>query len=138
MYKQRYEYREIMEELYNSFEGLADRIFVTSRPSVLDGNLKSFIVIRNSSGTRDRGDTYQTAKYLIHIFVRDKEGGIEDSVELDKITNSICDMMPFISDKFSAGDPNFLSSGSDSGFHYHIIQLSLTINKKTINNDSNY
>ena len=132
MYRQRYEYRVIQEGLYNALKPLADGIFLTSRPKVDANTPKSFIVIRLSSGIRDRGDTYQTARVLIHIFVRDKAGGIEDAVLLDTITNDICDMMPLIEPRFTAFNPNLLSSGEDSGFHYHILQLSLTINKKTL------
>lgn len=136
MYKQRYEYRVIQEGLYNTFKSLVDKIYLTSRPAVNPSNPKSYIVVRLSSGIRDRGDTYQTARALIHIFVRDKEGGIEDAVMLDGITNEICDMMPLIEPRFTAFNPNLLSSGEDSGFHYHILQLSLTINKKTLKAES--
>lgn len=131
-YLQRYEYRRIQEELYNALSGLVDEVFITSRPKVDGKNPKTYIVIRNSSGIRDQGDTYQTAKVLIHIFVRDKEGGIEDAVLIDKITNDICDLCPIITPRFTAWNPNLLASGEDLGFHYHILQLSLTINKKSL------
>lgn len=132
MYRQRYEYRVIQEGLYNAFKDLVDKIYLTSRPAVNPSDPKSYIVIRLSSGIRDRGDTYQTARATVHIFVRDREGGIENAVLLDRITNRICDMMPLIEPRFTAFNPNMLSSGEDSGFHYHILQLSLTINKKTL------
>ena len=131
-YHQRYDYRIIHEDLYNALKPLADKCYLTSRPKVDNDNPKSFIVIRMSSGIRDRGDTYQTARVLVHVFVRDKEGGIEDAVLLDTITHDICDLMPFIRPRFTAFNPNLLSSGEDMGFHYHILQLSLTINKKTL------
>lgn len=131
-YNQIYDYRTVQEGLFNAFLPLADEVFITSRPKVDGNSPKSYIVIRLSSGIRDQGDTYQTAKALIHIFVRDKEGGVEDAVLLDAVTNSICDLCPLILPRFTAWNPNFISSGEDMGFHYHIIQLSLTINKKTL------
>lgn len=132
MYRQHYEYRVIMEDLYKAFLPLVDKVFITSRPPVEQSNPKTFIVIRLSSGVRDRADTYQTARVTVHIFVRDKAGNIEDAVTLDSITNAVCDLMPVVRSRFTAWNPNLLSSGQDAGFHYHILQLSLTINKKTL------
>lgn len=125
----KFEYRQIMESLYNAFLPLVDKVYVTSRPAISSETPRSYIVIRNSSGMRDRGDTYQTAKFLIHIFVKDKANGIEDTVSLDTISHTLCDLMPFMTPQFTAFDPNFIASGEDSGYHYHIIQLSLTIHK---------
>lgn len=131
----RYDYKAIQQGLYNALLPLADEVFLTSRPKV-DGNApKSYIVIRLSSGIRDRGDTYQTAKALIHIFVRDKEGGVEDAVLIDSITNRVCDLCPILNPRFIAWEPNLIASGEDLGFHYHILQLSLTINKKSLDED---
>lgn len=129
-YKHIYKWREITEGLYRSFEGLAEKIYLTSRPLAADSKIKSYIVIRLSSGIRDRGDTYQTAKALIHIFVKDKPGGVEDAIKIDSIAQNLCSMMPLIHPRFTAYDPNFIASGEDSGCHYQIYQLSLTINKR--------
>lgn len=131
-YAQRFDYRVIQEGLYNALKPLVDEVFTTSRPKVDGNEPNSYIVIRLSSGIRDRGDTYQTAKALVHIFVRDKEGGIENAVLLDEITNEICDICPLIEPRFTAWNPNLISSGEDMGFHYHILQLSLSINKKLL------
>ena len=131
MYRQNYDYRQIQEGLFNALKGLVDECFITSRPKIDGNNPKSYIVIRMSSGIRDRGDTYQTARALVHIFVRDKEGGVEDAVTLDKITNNVCNLCPLIQPRFTAWNPNLIASGEDLGFHYHILQLSITVNKKT-------
>lgn len=131
-YLQRYDYRTIQEGLYNALKPFADEVFITSRPKVDGKEPNSYIVIRISSGIRDRGDTYQTAKAMVRVFVRDKEGGTEDAILIDKITNKICDLCPIIEPRFTAWNPNFIASGEDMGFHYHVLQLSLSINKKTL------
>lgn len=131
-FQQHYEWTEITQSLYEAFEGLADKVYLTTRPSVVRENIDSFIVIRLSSGIRDRGDTYQTAKPLVHIFVRDKAGEIENAPKLDEIAFRLCKMMPLVTPRATAYDPNFIASGADAGFHYQIYQLSLTINKRDI------
>lgn len=129
----RFHRAEVLKNLFDVLADISPARYITSRPSSTSQNLPSYTVIRMANGIRDKGDTYQTAKVLLHVFVRDLPGDIEDTLGLEKIQSQICDLFPLMFPRFSASDPNIIGSGADSGFHYLIIQISLTINKKTIN-----
>lgn len=123
---------EVLQGLFEALEKVSSTRFITSRPSVIGEQIDDFVVIRNSTGIRDRGDTYQTAKVMIHLFVRDRPGEIENAWRLQQMQDALCSLCPLKHPRFTADDPNYISSGADSGFHYVIYQLSLTINKKQL------
>lgn len=126
---------QMLQDLTEDFADVAEKCFVTSRPATVPEQLQSYAVIRNSSGIRDRGDTYQTAKLSVYLFARDRKGqsgNIENSWRLEQMQSALCAKCPIIHDRFTASNPNIIGSGSDAGFHYLVIQLSITINKKTL------
>ena len=80
---------EVLKGLSDALEVVSPNRFITSRPSVIGEQIDDFVVIRNSTGIRDRGDTYQTAKVLIHIFARDRAGEIENAWRLQQMQDAL-------------------------------------------------
>lgn len=123
---------DVLEGMYGILSAIIPTVYVTSRPSAAGDKSKEYAVIRMSNGERDRGDTYNTARLLISLYVRDKEGEIENNGRLRELKDKIFSLCPITMPRFSADRPNIIGAGADTGFHYRVIQLSITINKKTL------
>ena len=124
----------VLQGIYEDLAPICATRFITSRPASVPERVKEYVVIRNATGMRDRGDTYQSAKILLHVFVRDRDsesGKIENTYRLEQLQSQICDLFPVRHPRFTASNPNIIGGGEDAGFHYLIIQLSIIVNKKS-------
>lgn len=124
---------DAIEGMFLILEKIFPRVFVSTRPSAIGDKIDEYAVVRISNGERDRGDTYNTARMFISLFVRDKPGELENTLRLKELKNSLMELFPVIRDRFTADRPVVIGVGGDSGFHYRTIQVSITLNKKTLN-----
>ncbi len=121
---------EVLQSLYELTADITPNRFITTRPSSTDKSMQEFLLIRLPQGIYDRGDTYQSTKGQISIFVRDVQGGLENTFTLEKLQKTIVDLFPIVAEHYHAKMPVLLPGGTDgAGFHSLIIQFSITILK---------
>ena len=121
---------EVLQSLYELTAGITPNRFITTRPSSTDKSMQEFLLIRLPQGIRDRGDTYQSARAQIAVFVRDVQGGLENTLRLEEIQQSVMELFPIVTELFHGKSPMLLDGGTDgAGFHSVIIQFSITIIK---------
>ena len=121
---------EVFQSLYELTADITPNRFISTRPSSTDKSMQEFLLIRLPQGIRDRGDTYQNARGQIVVFVRDVQGGLENTFTLEKLQKTIVDLFPIVAEHYHAKKPVLLPGGSDgAGFHSLIIQFSITILK---------
>lgn len=123
---------ELLKDLDEVLSAVCEKRFIDSRPSVVSEHVAEYIIIRNATGIRDQGDTYQTARLNLQLFVRDRAGEVENSYRLDQMLNAISALCPIVRPRFTADYPNPIGVGADSGFHYITLQLSVVINKRIL------
>lgn len=121
---------EVLQSLYNLTADITPNRFITTRPNAVGEQMKEFLLICLPQTIYDRGDTYQSTKGQIVIFARDIQGGLENTLILEKMQASVMDLFPIITDKYHGKIPLLLPGGTDgAGFHSIIIQFNITILK---------
>lgn len=121
---------EVLQSLYGLTADISENRFITTRPPSAPEHMQDFLLIRLPQGIRDRGDTYQKAWAQIAVFVRDVQGGLENTLRLDEIQQSVMDLFPIVTELFHGKNPILLDGGTDgAGFHSVIIHFSITILK---------
>lgn len=121
---------EILRELDRITSGLSANRFISTRPPSVEDAMQDFLLIRLPFAIRDRGDTYQSTRGQIAVFVRDISGGLENTLRLDQLQQAVTDLFPVVTDLFHARMPILQPGDSDSaGFHSLIVQFNITIFK---------
>lgn len=120
----------LIQSLYELTANITPNRFITTRPNAIGAQMKEFLLIRLPQSIYDRGDTYQSTKGQIIVFARDVQGGLENTVELERIQNEVMNLFPIATEQFHGKMPILLPGGSDgAGFHSIIIQFNITILK---------
>lgn len=120
----------VLKTLYELTAGITQNRFITSRPPAVAEQMEEFLLIRLPQNIYDRGDTYQTTKGQIAIFVRDVQGGLENTLRLEQLQQQAMELFPIVAEGFHGKVPVLLPGGSDgAGFHSLIIQFNITILK---------
>lgn len=136
MGKIKFQRMQILRELTELVAPIGDRVFCHDRPTATYPNMEKFVVVRLPQGIRSASSIHSTSYCQIVVFARDNEGGLEDTVTLDEMCDSVCEMFPIVTDTFSAIEPKLLNGGNDGlGFHSLIIQARLVIHKKLKENN---
>ena len=122
---------EVLQSLYELTADITPNRFITTRPPTAPEHMQDFLLIRLPQGIRDRGDTYQNARGQIVVFVRDVQGGLENTLRLEEIQQSVMELFPIVTERLHGKVPILLDGGTDgAGFHSLIIQFSITILKQ--------
>lgn len=121
---------DVLRGLCSLLSPIAEKVFITTRPSVVSEKVKDYIVLRMNNGLRDRADTYQTGIAHITLFARDKSGEIENTFRLQQMIDAFLGLVPINDTVFTADRPRQVGGGGDSGFHYVTFQISVTVKKK--------
>ncbi|MBQ0113671.1 MAG: hypothetical protein KBT03_11115 [Bacteroidales bacterium] len=117
-----------------TFADVCDFVIAGHRPSAVDEK-KSFLVIRTSSSCYDHGP-YQKASLYVDIYVKNLEGGIENTTKLQELLDVVDEKFPIIhkeenesSWRWQATRPQLALSGDDSlGFTVWGVRALLLIN----------
>lgn len=120
--------KAVLEDLVTKAKTVCPKVFTSTRPVATD-QMDKFIVVRLPQGLEPYADTHNIAIGQIIIFVRDRQGGIENvSVEEDMI-EGISALFPFNNALMSCNNtPLVLGSKSDGmNFHSIIIQFKLVV-----------
>ncbi|MCM1295396.1 MAG: hypothetical protein NC311_07615 [Muribaculaceae bacterium] len=119
----------VLQGLHTLLSPIAEKVFLTTRPSAVSEQMKDYIVLRMNNGLRDRADTYQTGIAHVTLFARDKSGEIENTFRLQQMMDAFLALIPIKQGLFTADRPRQVGGGGDSGFHYVTFQISVTVNK---------
>lgn len=124
----RYKRKEVLQELYTKALTVCDRVFTSSRPTATD-KMDEFIVVRLPQGISPYADTHNIAYVQMICFVRDRQGGIENTNVMDNLIDGVTSLVPFNDSLMSCNDsPLVLDTKSDGmGFHSTIIQYKVVI-----------
>ncbi len=138
----RYPRMAVLQSLYELTADITPNRFITTRPNAVGEHMEEFLLIRLPQTIYDRGDTYQSTKGQISVFVRDIQtedetgrviGGIENSFRLEQLQEAVTSLFPIVTEIYHGKRPLLLPGGSDgTGFHSLIIQFHLTIFKKQL------
>lgn len=124
----RYKRQAVLASLYNKAKEVCDRVYTSSRPTATD-KMDKFIVVRLPQGIRPYADTHNTAYVQMILYVRDRQGGIENVNEEEAMTDGVTNLIPFDDALMSCNEkPVLLETKSDGmGFHSTIIQFKVVI-----------
>lgn len=121
---------EVLQSLYELTANITQNRFITTRPNAVGEQMEEFLVIRLPQRITQPGDTYQLTTGQIAVFVRDIQGGLENSFMLELMQDAVCALFPIRTDLYLATRPILLPGGSDgAGFHSLIIQFNIRIHK---------
>ena len=120
---------EVLQSLHELTADITPNRFITTRPSSTDKSMQEFLLI-SLNEIRNPADTYQLTRGRITIFVRDVQGGLENTFTLEKLQKDISALFPIRTPLYLATRPVLLPGGSDgAGFHSLIIQFNIRIHK---------
>lgn len=124
----RYHRKEVLEDLYNKLLTVSDNVFVASRPVAWE-QMDSFVVIRLPHGISPYADPHSISTVQVVCFVRDKQGGIEDTVSIERLVDGVISLLPFDDAVMRCNDhPLVIDAKADGmGFHSTIIQFKVII-----------
>lgn len=121
--------KEILQSLYELTADISEYRFITSRPNATDKSMQEFLII-SLNEIRNSADTYQLTRGRITVFVRDVQGGLENTFTLEKMQEAVTALFPIRTPLYLATRPVLLPGGSDgAGFHSLIIQFNIRIHK---------
>lgn len=123
---------EVLQQIYELTTEISKNRFITSRPNASDRQMQEFLLIRIPQSIDPWGDACQFSTGQIVMFARDGQGGIENTLALEQLQNSVMALFGengvINTDRFTAWEPRLLPGGSDgAGFHSLIIQFQLQI-----------
>lgn len=120
---------ELLQLLCEGFaEALGVTVYSEHRPLALQELTDEFLVISLPSLVQDQ-NAFQKTTLRISVYVKNKANGIVNTSRLGEITQSVCDMFPYHSGRYSATKPKLtLQSDDGLGFTVWIIQAKLQIN----------
>lgn len=121
--------KEVLQSLYELTTDITANRFITSRPNATDKSMQEFLLI-SLNEIRNTADTYQLTRGRLTVFVRDVQGGLENTFRLEELQEAITALFPISTPLYLATRPVLLSGGSDgAGFHSLIIQFNIRIHK---------
>lgn len=130
MSKTLYPRMEVLQSLYELTADITPNRFISTRPNAVGEQMEEFLLIRLPQRITQPGDTYQLTTGQIAIFVRDIQGGLENSFMLELMQDAVCSLFPIRTGLYLATRPILLPGGSDgAGFHSLIIQFNIRIHK---------
>ena len=120
----------VLQSLYEMTADITPSRFITSRPPATGEQMQEFMLIRLPQRITQPGDTFQLTTGQISVFVRDIQGGLENTVRLEELQEAITALFPLRTPLFIATRPKLLPGGSDgAGFHSLIVQFNIRIHK---------
>ncbi len=120
----------LLKSLYELTADITPNRFVTTRPNAVGKQMDEFLLVKLPQRITLPGDTYQLTTGQIAVFARDIQGGLENSLVLERIQDAVCSLFPIRSNLYLATRPILLPGGSDgAGFHSLIIQFNIRIHK---------
>ena len=125
-----YPREELLKSLYELTADITPNRFITTRPNAVGKQMDEFLLVKLPQRISQPGDTYQLTTGQIVVFARDIQGGLENSLVLERMQNAVCSLFPIRSNLYLATRPILLPGGSDgAGFHSLIIQFNIRIHK---------
>lgn len=122
----RYRREEVLRDMYDRVAQVCDKVFVTDRPTAAE-KMTEFIVIRLSQPIRPYADTHSTAYLQFICHVRDRQGGIENTPALERLTDAVVGMFPINDAVLSCNHRPTVISGKVDGLGFHAVTVQTKI-----------
>ena len=121
--------KEVLQSLYELTAEITPNRFITTRPNAVGEQMQEFMLI-SLNEIRNTADTYQLTRGRITVFVRDVQGGPENTSRLEELQEAVTALFPISTPLYLATRPILLPGGSDGArFHSLIIQFNIRIHK---------
>ena len=120
-------YEQLLRMLCDKVSDLSDKVFTNTRPLAYE-QMQDFIVVRLVSED-PYSDTHDIGYVQYHVYVRDRQGGIENVPRMGELVSGVKHVYPFNNSLVSCNEkPVQMQSKSDGlGFHVTVIQYRLVI-----------
>lgn len=120
-------YEQLLSMLCEKVGGLTEKVFTNTRPLAYE-QMSDFIVVRLVSED-PYAATHDMGYVQYHVYVRDRQGGIENVPRMGELVEGVKSVYPFSNAlATSNAKPVQLQSRSDGlGFHVTVIQYRLVI-----------
>ena len=116
----------IEQTLYGLMDGIADAVYVTNNPAAVPDKQMSYIVLA-MGGTVTNEGAYKRSYGHFYLYVRNKVSGVQDSVEINRLSNEILGRFPIANDYFSAISESMSYGARVGEFTRIIIRFELRI-----------
>lgn len=120
-------YEQLLAMLCEKVSGLSEKVFTNTRPLAYE-QMQDFIVVRLVSDD-PYAATHDIGYVQYHVYVRDRQGGIENVPRMGELVSGVKSVYPFNNSLVSCNEkPVQMQSKSDGlGFHVTVIQYRLVI-----------
>jgi len=123
----RTQYEKLLSMLCVKAATVSTKVFTNTRPLATD-KMDDFIVVRLTSQD-PYADTHDLGYVQFHIFVRDRQGGIENVPRMGEMVQGVKALLPFNNDLATCNSkPVQLQSKEDGmGFHVTVLQYHIVV-----------
>ena len=116
----------IEREIRDCLEGKADCVYVNNAPQAVAEPQRSYIVA-NVGGSIHYHGAYKQSHCYIYVYVKNKESGVQDSLELDRVTNAVLGCFPLESEHIVLLAPSVNYGARAGNYTRAIIRLRMII-----------
>ena len=109
----------VEREIHNWLGGIADAVYVNNAPQAVPEPQSSYIVASVGSSLQIN-TPYKSGNCYIYIFVKNKESGVQNSLEIDRITNAVLGKLPLVTEHVQLIAPR-VNYGTRSGAYTRTI-----------------
>lgn len=85
----------IEREIHDWLQDIADAVYINNAPQAVPTPQSSYIVVSVGSSLQ-LNTPYKSGSCYIYVFVKNKESGVQDSLEIDRITNAVLGKLPLV------------------------------------------
>lgn len=121
---------EIIQSLCSKVEelGICDSVYAEHRPTGHGEQSDRMVVVSIPTQIIDNS-AYQKAGVNFHIIVRNRDGGVSATDELQEMLDGVVGLFPITDKRYTLTNPNLLFKGDDElGFTVWVLSASLVIN----------
>ena len=126
----KYYISEILQSLCSKVEELdiCDSVYAEHRPTGHGEQSDRMVVVSIPTQIIDNS-AYQKAGVNFHIIVRNRDGGVSATDELQEMLDGVVSLFPITEKRYTLTNPNLLFKGDDElGFTVWVLSASLVIN----------
>lgn len=117
---------QMQQDIMNLFSGIGEKTYLDLVPKAQDERLGSYVLIQFNSQIRDFGAYGQTT-LAIYIVARNRDGGMSNNTELDRMSKEVMARIPYRGNTYSIISPQLTPWRGMTGFSYATIMATLII-----------
>lgn len=95
---------DIERSVRDTLKDVCDNVFINNAPVAVSEKMSSFIVADILGNVNDY-HAYKNSYVYFTIYVRNRKSGVQDSVNIDALTNGVMELFPIKDDGYSIITP---------------------------------